>query len=112
MSVAVKSLFYILQGNNSYPVYHSVHDNFFFEANLTDQLFTYHTAVGLVWGKVAIMVATSPVVPFDPRDYSSALSTIFSGLENQYGAELSAQNITLSTWPHELGTLGCVGRVS
>lgn len=90
-------------------MYHSVHDNFFFEANLTDRLFTYHTAVGLVWGKVAVMVATSPVVPFDPRDYSSALSTIFSGLEQQYGAELSAQNISLSMFALFIGSLGCVG---
>ena len=77
-------------------MYHSVHDNFFFEANLTDSSFSYHTTVGLVWAKVAVMIATSAVVPFDPRDYSSALSNILSGLKEQYGADLSSQNISLS----------------
>ena len=77
-------------------MYHSVHDNFFFEANLTDPSFSYHTTLGLVWGKVALMMATSPVLPCDPRDYSTALSDILSGLTEEYGGVLTSQNITLS----------------
>ena len=87
------------QDSIGYPVYHSVHDNFFFQANLTDPSFSHFTALGLVWGKVALLLATSPVVPFDPRDYSSSLSTILSGLKEEYGVVLSSQNITLSKWP-------------
>ena len=76
-------------------MYHSVHDNFYYEANLTDPSFSHHTALGLVWGKVALLLATSPILPLDPRDYSTALSTIFSGLEEEYGSNLTAQNISL-----------------
>ncbi|CAI8052637.1 N-acetylated-alpha-linked acidic dipeptidase 2 [Geodia barretti] len=78
-----------------YPVYHSVHDNFFYEANLTDPSFSHHTAVGLVWGKVALSLATSPVLPYDPRDYSTALTNIMAGLVEEYGEVLSSQNISL-----------------
>jgi N-acetylated-alpha-linked acidic dipeptidase len=96
LGISCSDISYKYSANVGYPVYHSVHDNFFFEANLTDPSFSYHTTVGLVWGKVALMMATSPVVPFDPRDYSTALSTILSGLEEQYGAVLSHQNISLN----------------
>ena len=76
-------------------MYHSVHDNFFYEANLTDPSFSHHTAVGLVWGKVALSLATSPVLPYDPRDYSTALTNIMAGLVEEYGEVLSSQNISL-----------------
>lgn len=78
-----------------YPVYHSVHDNFYYEANLTDPTFSYHTTVGLVWGKVALMLATSPVLPYDPRHYSTALSNILSGLKEKYETVLTKHNISL-----------------
>ena len=80
-------------------MYHTVHDNFYYEANLTDPTFSYHTTVGLVWGKVALMLATSPTLPFDPRDYSTALSGILSGLEEEYGDVLTSHDISLGGCP-------------
>ena len=77
-------------------MYHSVHDNIFYEANLTDPSFSHHTAVGLVWGKVALSLATSPILPFDPRDYTTALASIIWDLALTYGHELKSQNISLS----------------
>ena len=73
-----------------YPVYHSVHDNIYYETVLIDPDFAYHLTVGKVWGKVAFLLATSPVLPFDPRGYSIALSDNLSGLKNQYETDLSA----------------------
>ena len=106
------NVFIIMQGNlSSSPVYHSIHDNFFFEANLTDPAFASHTAVGLVWGKVALMLVTSPVVPFDPRDYYAALADIFSGLEKQYGTDLSQHNLTLSEYTVSVHTYVYDGHV-
>ena len=83
-----------------YPVYHSVHDNFFYEANLTDPSFSHHATLGLVWGKVALSLATSPVLPFDPRDYSTALLDIMRGVEEEFGDVLSSQNIGLGRFPY------------
>lgn len=81
-------------------MYHSVHDNFYYEANLTDPTFSYHTTVGLVWGKVALMLATSPVLPYDPRHYSTALSDILSGLKEKYETVLTKHNISLGKYSY------------
>ena len=81
-------------------MYHSVHDNFYYEANLTDPTFSYHTTVGLVWGKVALMLATSPVLPYDPRHYSTALSNILSGLKEKYETVLTKHNISLGKYSY------------
>ena len=53
--------------------------------------------MGLVWSKTAILLATSPILPWDPRDYAIALSRIYSDLEGQYGSVLKEQNISLGT---------------
>ena len=81
---------------HGYPVYHSVHDNFYWMSNFGDPSFTHHVAMGLVWSKTAVLIATTPVLPYDPRDYADALDRIFKGLKNQYSLVLEEQNITLS----------------
>ena len=68
--------------------------------NFGDPDFTHHLAIALVWSKTAILIATTPVLPYNPRDYATALNRIFSNLQNEYGEVLQEQNITLSEWNH------------
>ncbi len=82
-------------GSSSYAVYHSVHDNFFWMTHFGDPTFTHHLAVGLVWSKMAILIATTPVLPYDPRYYALAVERIYESVKSEYGAALEEQNITL-----------------
>ena len=79
----------------SYPVYHSVHDNFYWMQHFGDPDFSRHLALGLMWAKTGILLATTPVLPYDPRDYAIALNRIYNGLVQQYAIVLQQQNITL-----------------
>ena len=36
-----------------------------------------------------------PVLPYDPRDYGTAINRIYNNLEEEYGKILSDHNITL-----------------
>ncbi|KAL5481828.1 hypothetical protein EMCRGX_G022079 [Ephydatia muelleri] len=86
----------------SYAVYHSVHDNFYWMSNFGDPSFTHHQAMGLMWFKTAILLATTPVLPYDPRDYAISLQNIFASFVQQYGAVLQNQNISVEYIADEL----------
>ena len=79
----------------SYAVYHSVHDNFYWISHFADPLFTNHLATGLIWIKLALMLSTEPVLPFDPRDYAIVIGEIFQNLKDSNGHILDAQGISL-----------------
>ena len=79
----------------SYGVYHSVHDNFYWMSNFGDPTFSQHLAAGLIWIKLALILSTDPILPFDPRDYAVAIEDIFHKLQNSSGDVLSEQGISL-----------------
>ena len=56
---------------------------------------SHHLASGLVWIKTGILLATTPILLYDPRDYAIALTRIYDGLEQQYGTVQQEKNITL-----------------
>ncbi len=86
----------LLQGNRTgYAVYHSVHDNFYWMTHFGDPSFTHHLAIGLVWSKLAVLIATTAVLPYDPRYYALSVEKIYQNLEAKYGTVLETQNITL-----------------
>ena len=71
-----------MQGDHT-PVYHTVHDNFYWMQHFGDPGFSRHLASGLVWAKTGILLATTPLLPYDPRDYAIALNRIYNGLVQQ-----------------------------
>ena len=79
----------------SYAVYHSVHDNFYWMSNFGDPTFSQHLAAGLIWIKLALILSTDPVLPFDPRDYAVAIEDIFQKLQNSSSDLLTEQGISL-----------------
>ena len=94
----------------SYAVYHSVHDNFYWVSNFADPSFSHHLATGLVWIKLALMLSTEPVLPFDPRDYAIVIREIFQNLKDSSSAILEEQEISLceSTATYMICMLGRV----
>ena len=92
----MKLHYYYIQANRTaYAVYHSVHDNFYWVSHFGDPTFNHHLATGLVWIKLALILSTDPVLPFDPRDYAIAIKDIFENLKESSGDVLSGQGISL-----------------
>lgn len=82
--------------HNQYPVYHSVHDNFYWITKFGDPSFAYSVAVGEVWAKVAMAIATSPIIPYNPVRYYERLLELYNLLEADYGSVMKQNNITTS----------------
>ena len=64
--------------------------------NFVDGNFTHHRAVSQVWSKMALILATTPVIPFGVVEYGEKLKELFTGLNNSYFKQLAQENITLS----------------
>ena len=80
----------------NYPVYHSVHDTFYWMMQFADPDFGCHRAVGLVWLNIALQIATTPLVPYNVSDYA-----VFMKYETERFAQANEQillehQITLS----------------
>ena len=72
-----------------------MHDNFYWMSHFADPSFSHHLATGLVWIKLAFMLSTEPVLPFDPRDYAIVIREIFENLQNSSSDILEEQGISL-----------------
>ena len=59
-----------------------------------DPDFTHHVALGEVWLKVALAIATTPIVPYNPIDYSIKLMELYNKLMKDYGVQLKEYNIS------------------
>ncbi|CAM9877021.1 unnamed protein product, partial [Ectocarpus sp. 4 AP-2014] len=77
-----------------YGVYHSTYDSFSWVDNYGDPGFRYFQAASRVWGLLALRLATSDVLPFDPplqaaalQDYVNTLSPSASSSSSGSGDE-------------------------
>src|SRR5205085_317800 len=61
-----------------YGVYHSAFDSFYWMSHFGDPDFTYHVAAAQLWGTMAMRLADADALPFDYRDYASAIREYFS----------------------------------
>ena len=75
-------------------MYHSVHDNFYWSDHFGDPDYTHHKAIGEVWSMVAMALVTSPIIPYDPVDYSKRLMEMYEGLLTAYGDALKEHNVS------------------
>ena len=62
--------------------------------NFGDPQFTAHQAMGRIWGRIALMIATTPLLPYHPLDYAKRLNETYSQLMSTYGSTLVEHNIT------------------
>ncbi|HEY8203347.1 MAG TPA: M28 family metallopeptidase [Pyrinomonadaceae bacterium] len=60
-----------------YGVYHSAFDSFTWMSKFGDPDFTYHVAAAQLWGTMAMRLADADGLPFDYRDYASAIRDYF-----------------------------------
>lgn len=76
----------------SYPVYHSIYDDFIWMQNFGDPMFQRHVAAASVWGLVALWLADEEFIPFDYVSYAKELQLSVKVLEN----EISNKDINLT----------------
>ncbi|KAK7245471.1 hypothetical protein RIF29_40317 [Crotalaria pallida] len=76
----------------SYPVYHSLYDDFTWMQKFGDPMFHRHVAAASVWGLIALWLADEEFLPFDYLSYAKELKHSVENLED----EISNKNISLS----------------
>ncbi|PKA57225.1 putative glutamate carboxypeptidase 2 [Apostasia shenzhenica] len=67
----------------SYPVYHSMYDDFFWMQKYGDPLFHRHVAVTSFWGLVALKLADDELLPFEYKSYAFELQKSADVLEKR-----------------------------
>ena len=63
-----------------------------------DPNFTYNAAIGEVWVQVAMAIATTPIIPYNPVRYYERLLELYNQLESEHGSVLKQNNITTSKY--------------
>jgi hypothetical protein len=78
-----------------YPVYHSVHDTFYWMKTFADPYFKSHLTISQVTARLLIVTCDSPIIPFSLGPYATTLASGFDALKKNEGARLLSKNITL-----------------
>lgn len=79
--------------NGSYPVYHSVHDNFYWMSHYGDPSFTHHRSLTAVWVMAALQLTTIPLPPVDITHYSYMLEGASETIHEKYLTQLKEHGI-------------------
>ncbi|NWH45290.1 FOLH1 carboxypeptidase, partial [Fregata magnificens] len=82
---------------SSYPVYHSVYETYEIVERFYDPTFKNHLTVAQVRGGLVFELANSVVLPFDCRDYASAVSNyayIIYNLSRNHEEELATHHVS------------------
>ncbi|XP_035752991.1 putative N-acetylated-alpha-linked acidic dipeptidase [Egretta garzetta] len=85
---------------SSYPVYHSVYETYEIVERFYDPTFKNHLTVAQVRGGLVFELANSVVLPFDCRDYASAVSNyaeIIYNLSRNHEDKLATYNVSFDT---------------
>ncbi|XP_030854988.1 N-acetylated-alpha-linked acidic dipeptidase 2-like [Strongylocentrotus purpuratus] len=80
-------------GLSSYPVYHSVYENFYYVKNFLDWNFWRHQAMARVYLELSRDLADSLILPFGCVDYAAKLQQAAQGLESNFGEKMAQNGI-------------------
>nr|XP_043629584.1 probable glutamate carboxypeptidase LAMP1 isoform X1 [Erigeron canadensis] len=86
---------------NSYPVYHSMYDDFVWMSNFGDPMFRRHLAAASIWGLVVLQLADEEILPFSYDSYVQELQEAAEDLNT----ELSDQRISLDPLFKSIGKM-------
>lgn len=80
----------------SYPVYHSIHDNYHWMKSFVDPDFEYNKVVTQIWVKYSLKLLDSDVIPFNITRYGEDLMVYIGSFEASYGELLKKNSVDLS----------------
>ncbi len=86
--------------NGPYGVYHSIYDNAYWMEHFGDPGYRYMTAMGEVWGRMALRLANAEHYPHDFTLYADRVGGFVDALAAQTGArlDLSAVRAAQARW--------------
>ncbi len=88
-----------------YGVYHSQYDDYFWVTRIGDPGLRYTTAMAEVWGRMALRLANSEVLPYDLGGYASTVAGFLDRLEREPGVgerlDLAPARAALAEWGRE-----------
>ncbi|XP_065051514.1 N-acetylated-alpha-linked acidic dipeptidase 2-like [Rhopilema esculentum] len=85
-------------GTSYYPVYHSLHDTYHWMKVFIDPKFECHRSVGEFTGRILLQYADSELVPFDPRDYATALQKGVDDIKKVFTQRAVQSNVANTTY--------------
>ncbi|XP_063958834.1 putative N-acetylated-alpha-linked acidic dipeptidase isoform X1 [Lytechinus pictus] len=80
-------------GLSSYPVYHSVYENFYYVKNFLDWNFWRHQAMARVFLEFSRDLADSAILPFGCTDYATKLRQAAQGFRSNFGEKMTQNGI-------------------
>ena len=80
----------------SYPVYHSIHDNYHWMKTFVDPDFEYNKVVTQIWVKYSLKLLDSDIIPFNVTRYGEDLMIYIRSFEASYGDLLKKNAVDLS----------------
>ena len=87
-----------------YPVYHTVHDTFYWQKTFNDPNFKAHLLVSQISARVVLEAADIPLLPFNLAELKKALKGNLDVLEKEYKSLLKKGNISLEYLAREVET--------
>ena len=82
----------------TYPMYHSIHDNFHWLTTYVDPDFRYHLTVSKMWIKLGLLLADSLILPFNLLRAADKLECFAKKFAKDHTEILSPQNISTGMW--------------
>ena len=79
----------------SYPVYHTIHDNFRWMTKFVDPDFKYHTIVTKIWTQYTLLLLDSVILPYNLSRYCEDLAKYIEQFEENYQELLDMKGISL-----------------
>ena len=87
-----------------YPVYHTVHDTFYWQKTFNDPNFKTHLLMSQISARIVLEAADVPMLPFNLTDYKEVLKRNLEVLEKDYKSLLQKGNVTLEHLAREVET--------
>eukprot|EP00794_Sanderia_malayensis_P016201 gene16201-17831_t len=79
----------------SYPVYHTIHDNYHWMTSFVDPDFKYHKVITQIWVMYTLHLVDSSVIPFNVTRYSDTLLDYINDFMDDYSRLFTKQGIDI-----------------
>ena len=77
------------------PLYHTVHDNFWWMSRLIDPEFKFHQVTTRVWVQLTMTLADTVILPFNVSHYGVMLTYYTEDIKKKYGKTFKSHNVDL-----------------
>lgn len=74
------------------PLYHTVHDNFWWMSTLIDPEFKYHQVTTRVWTEITMALADSVILPFNVTHYGVTLKEYTTRIKSKFADDFDKNN--------------------